>query len=163
MATSNQIALGNLYETKRANVARETESHRTNVANENLRQMELSETHRHNVVYETETNRHNLATESIGQQQIQLGYAQVNLGYAQLAETSRHNQQQEQIGRTQQSINLQQFSENKRHNIAMEGQTQWYQQTSTDEVHRHNVATERIQSTGATAQIIRGIGEIIPG
>lgn len=55
--TKNQLDYLGLEETKRSNLARETETHRNNLATE-------TEINRSNVAREVETNRHNVATEA---------------------------------------------------------------------------------------------------
>lgn len=74
--TTNQLAYWTLQETKRSNLARETETNRHNVAS-------LAETSRHNITGESETKRHNVASENLGMQQFN--------------ETARHNLAQEQL------------------------------------------------------------------
>ena len=67
--TQNQIAYQNYVETKRANQARENETHRSNVVNETenerFHRASIAETNRANVARESETNRSNLANEML--------------------------------------------------------------------------------------------------
>lgn len=62
--TQNQINYQNHLEQKRANLARETETHRGNLAQEELGKSNLAETKRANLAREVETNRANLAKEA---------------------------------------------------------------------------------------------------
>lgn len=67
--TQNQIAYQTHLENKRANEAREAETHRSNLANETENRRfhteSIQETQRANVARETETNRSNLANEML--------------------------------------------------------------------------------------------------
>ena len=67
--TQNQIAYQAHLENKRANEAREAETHRSNLANETENRRfhteSIQETQRANVARETETNRSNLANEML--------------------------------------------------------------------------------------------------
>lgn len=67
--TQNQIAYQAHLENKRANEARETETHRSNIANEEENKRyhteSVKETQRSNKARETETNRSNLANEML--------------------------------------------------------------------------------------------------
>lgn len=81
--TQNQIAYWNMVENHRANLAKEQETHRSNVTNERLQSTNLSEIARSNAAKELlqlmglqETTRSNMARES---------------------ETSRHNQRAEML------------------------------------------------------------------
>lgn len=92
--THNQIDYWNLQETKRSNLAKETETNRHNVAFENetnrhnvvsegIDMGNLIELSRHNQATEYETNRHNVASESLDASKLQ--------------ETQRHNIATEEI------------------------------------------------------------------
>lgn len=69
--TQNQIAYWNLQETKRSNAAREQETNRSNLMQEQLKLGSLEETQRSNRAKETETNRANLVNEQLKQSQIE--------------------------------------------------------------------------------------------
>ena len=82
--TSNQLKYAELQEQKRSNLVKESETHRSNVANEAIgwgnvgaqyasinesnrhNQAGETETQRHNEEVEAETNRHNVASETAG-------------------------------------------------------------------------------------------------
>lgn len=85
--TQNQIAYQANLENKRANLARESEAHRSNVANEEenkrFHKESVAETKRSNLAREGETNRSNLANEM--------------LKATQIAETQRSNKANEDL------------------------------------------------------------------
>lgn len=113
------IKQGTLDEAIRHNTVFETETHRHNVAGEELGWFNAQENRRHNLVGEdiawfnaNENQRHNLVTEDQGQQSINetirhdkanenIGFANINLGYANLREQTRHNKASEAIGEYQ--------------------------------------------------------------
>jgi hypothetical protein len=113
------IKQGNLDEAKRHNTVFETETHRHNIAGEELGWFNAQENRRHNLVGEdiawfnaNENQRHNLVAEDQGQQTINetvrhnkvnenIGFANINLGYANLSEQARHNKVSESIGQYQ--------------------------------------------------------------
>lgn len=126
--TKNQIEYQKLLELKRSNRAGEEETHRSNVAQEeltrsrdtislDLRGRELGETqranlareaenYRSNVAREAENTRSNLAREAETQRHNyaseKADTARINLGYSQLAETRRSNKAQEALTETRQ-------------------------------------------------------------
>lgn len=78
------------YETHRSNVAQESEARRSHLANEALQGSSLAESIRHNRIGETETARHNLASESYN-------LSQLTQRRRELEESARHNREQERI------------------------------------------------------------------
>lgn len=79
--TANQIAYQNMLESKRSNVAKETETQRHNIRNEDIDSSKLSETARHNLSTEgleskkqSETKRHNIAQEFLSGTEIHQNY-----------------------------------------------------------------------------------------
>lgn len=100
--TKNQIDYQNYVETRRTNLARETETSRANLTNEELKRRELSENSRHNLSVEGEAKRHNLTTEAetnrsntaneyLKRQQNAIQSQNVQLGFANLQEQVRAN------------------------------------------------------------------------
>lgn len=133
--TKNQIAFLELQETKRANQAREVETHRANVAQEQLtslrdtgtlvlRDRELAETVRSN-------------------------YAREGLQSRTIAETERSNKARE--------------AETYRSNVARETETYRSNVARERENYRHNVATEGIgymQASAAQTQAAAAMGNV---
>lgn len=143
--TANQINYWKLQEDKRSNRAKETETNRSNLANEGLTRqrdantlylgtINAAENQRHNLATETETNRSNVAKEQ---------------------ETYRSNVARESENNRS---NLAREQENYRHNVMSEGLTRRGQDISYDlgnkniqlgyanlaESNRHNTMTENI-------------------
>jgi hypothetical protein len=102
--TDIQVRYWDLQETKRHNVAYETETFRHNKATEVQASKELTEVTRHNKATETETKRHNIATEVETYRSNR--YREI--------ETNRHN-------RATEKLDASKLAETKRHNIEMEG------------------------------------------
>lgn len=113
--TSNQLAYMANKETERSNKARESETNRTNLANEAIAAGRAAEEARHNVAYETEINRHNLASEQLSQ-----------LSYAETVRSNkvRESQSWASIANEQQKTNIMsaQLAETQRHNLVAEQQ-----------------------------------------
>lgn len=82
--TQNQIAYQQFVEGKRANLAREAETNRSNLSQEQLKREELGELGRHNLVTESQGETRN----TIEQQKADQTYS---LGKERLAEDTRHN------------------------------------------------------------------------
>lgn len=114
--THNQIEYFKYLESTRHNKVSETETNRSNLANERIASGNLSESIRHNIAAENETGRHNQATEQLEQ--------------GKLTESIRHNQAAEE--------------ENRRHNIAYEDETARHNIATEFETNRSNVAHEAI-------------------
>lgn len=112
--TANQIAYQRQREEARANLAREVETNRSNLANEAQKRNELAENSRHNLVTENETYRSNVARET---------------------ENTRHNLETE---RETNRSNLAKEFENSRHNKVDEA----IRQRTVNESIRHNQAQE---------------------
>lgn len=126
--TQNQIAYWQNVEMHRANLARERENTRTNVANEEIKRFANFENQRHNIAMESfnrsslaETKRHNVKGE-------------FNTAFAN-TETARHNRiTEKQSGKM--------LKESIRHNKVAERQNL----KSINEGIRHNKANERYQT-----------------
>lgn len=179
--TQNQINYQSLLENTRANKAREGETNRANLAQEELKRRELIEANRHNLVSEgethrsnvareseanrsnlakeLETNRHNLATENISAVQAVTGQQQVGLGYSQLAETSRANQVRER--ETERSNRASESNQISVANINALSQRTVNAMKEAGANYRARLASETSKSvaiTGATAKALGGLG-----
>lgn len=115
--TLNQIRFMELMEGKRHNLSMESETQRTNIANERLKSEvnSINATHYERQDIETaranrarekleasalaETNRHNLRTESTALQQISVQRENLQLGWQQFSEARRHNIASEETAR----------------------------------------------------------------
>lgn len=126
--TKNQIEYQKHLEQTRANIARESETNRANLAGEQLRGQELAETSRHNVVTEGETERSNRTKEAEAQRS--------NL--AKEAETYRKNTASEAIAKQQVALGYSTLAETESHNAA----TEQVQKYAALEQHRSNLAQE---------------------
>lgn len=100
--TANQINYWNLQETKRSNLARETEATRHNKEVEGYNTGSLLETARHNQANEQEASRHNIQSE--------------NLSFITASEMARHNKASEGIDRSKVAVQQGQLAETVRHN-----------------------------------------------
>lgn len=189
--TSNQVAYNTLRETKRHNVATETETNRSNLEREQqgrsqiainqfiaseqqrhnlqselLGRDTLNESIRHNVSVENETSRHNRQTEA--------------LGWGTLQEQRRHNVATESISRQgltiqaqQVALGYEQLGETKLHNAAQEEIAN--RETSIKEARLpHDISESRSRKItnylnsysnliGSVGSAARGIGSIIDG
>lgn len=100
--TKNEIDWQNHLEGKRANRAKEAETHRSNVAQEQLGWSNLSETRRHNVKAEKNQFLADARRGSIDLQKMNKDYeirsGQLELQQSELDETYRHNRSDEIIG-----------------------------------------------------------------
>lgn len=163
--TANQIAYWNLQETKRSNLAKESETSRHNLATEGKDLATLQETSAHNRATESiaagqlgEQIRHNVSTETID--------------ISRLNETARHNKASEELtaqsnyinqwynetiaGLRKQELNLQQQKELQR---IVESQRDYNEAVRQYDVNNAHKAV----STGATAvNAITGNNGIIP-
>lgn len=172
--TANQINYWRLQEDKRSNVAREVETHRTNVSNEDISRTKVAndlylgkrnaaENERHNRVGEIETNRANLAREA---ENYRSNLARETENYrsntARERETFRHNLQDEANKRSQIGLGYAQLAEENRSNLAKEAEIHRSNLADESERHRSNMENEsikrwetRIKSRKTDADIIR--------
>lgn len=144
-------------ETHRANIAAESERARANRAQEALTKRNLDENERY----------HNMSN-ALGYYQAGAQYASVALGHAQLAETSRANRANEAIRRTS-------VAEEVRHNIAAEteinrsntvseaqrGLNIQYSKQRNDEIVRHNLVTENLQTASTAVNAATDVADTI--
>lgn len=164
--TRNQIDFWKLQESKRSNLANESEARRHNVETEQHNVRVLGETQRHNVAGESETSRHNLQTEAYqandllersrsNRAQEEIARERNTISNMQLLETARSNRANETIGRSNASSNLINAATNRDYRQAAvnQGMTDVLtRQLSQQETARHNQAQESIDwaRTGAT-------------
>jgi len=153
--TRNQIDYLKHLETVRSNKANESETKRSNVANENIKieynTQSLAETKRHNIAGEAaegfrnrETQRHNVAGEKLEAGKVsetnRHNLFTEGISAATLDETIRSNQARE--SETMRSNQAKEY-ENFRHNTSMEQ----VEVGRLNENIRHNQATENLEST----------------
>lgn len=146
--TSNQIAYWTLEETKRANLAKERENNRTNLANEEIKRQSnqitqslgygnLAETRRANQAKETELNRHQVRTEN----QKDVDQAIESAKTAILQQNADTNSYNALINAKNAATNAGMLAETQRTNYANEQ----IKQQNVEELARHNKKDEDIR------------------